>query len=286
MSPEEGRGRPSGEGSPSPAGRSPRGRLLLLAAGALVLLLVVAGGLVLWRSLEDTLSATATATDSINAGPDSLVRIVNGLGQVSVEGEGDLRSVEFEVTKHATGPDPATARQRSAEVPVDISREEGEISLTTGGGGGTGADYELRVPSSAAVKVESAAGDVEVSAVNGDVEVLAEAGDVTLRGGRGSVTVEAPQGDVNISDVRTDTGQMKLTVGAGDVELADLSLGTLEAGVEAGDVTLSGRFSGGGRVLVGTGDIVVRLPSEDTRELTLEARVGGVVREESPEKER
>ena len=56
--------------------------------------------------------------------------------------------------------------------------------------------------------------------------------------------------------------------------------------MEAGNVTLSGRFSGGGRVLVETGDIIVRLPAGDTRELTLEARVGGVVREESPEKER
>jgi hypothetical protein len=56
-------------------------------------------------------------------------------------------------------------------------------------------------------------------------------------------------------------------------------VGTLEASVEAGTVTLSGRFSGGGRVSVQTGDIIARLPPEDTRDLTLETRVGSVLRE-------
>jgi hypothetical protein len=65
----------------------------------------------------------------------------------------------------------------------------------------------------------------------------------------------------------------------GDVSLEDLILGTLEASVEAGDVTFSGRFSGGGRVTVETGDIVARLPPEDTRDLTLETRIGSVLRE-------
>jgi hypothetical protein len=49
--------------------------------------------------------------------------------------------------------------------------------------------------------------------------------------------------------------------------------------LEAGDVTLSGRFSGGGRVTVETGDIIARLPPEDTRDLTLETCLGSVLRE-------
>ena len=99
----------------------------------------------------------------------------------------------------------------------------------------------------------------------------------------GSSTVEAPQGDVAISGVSTDTGQMELEVGSGDVTLQDVVVGTLEAQVEAGDVALSGRFSGGGRVFVETGDINANLPPEDTKELTLEAWVGEVLREAPPE---
>src|SRR3712207_7426883 len=52
-----------------------------------------------------------------------------------------------------------------------------------------------------------------------------------------------------------------------------------EARVETGDVTLSGRFSGGGRVSVETGDIIAGPPPEDTRDLTLQTRVGSVLRE-------
>jgi hypothetical protein len=91
--------------------------------------------------------------------------------------------------------------------------------------------------------------------------------------------VEAPRGDVAVEDVGTETGQIELEVGSGDVELRNLIVGTLEASIEAGSVTLSGRFSGSGRIFVETGGIIANLPPEDTRELTLETRVGEVVRE-------
>jgi hypothetical protein len=93
--------------------------------------------------------------------------------------------------------DPAAAKQRASEVPVNVSREDSKIVIETEGGEDTGADYTLRVP----------------------------------------------------------TG------------------GSVEAGV----VTLSGRFSGGGRVTVETGDIIARLPPEDTRDLTRKTRLGSVL---------
>jgi DUF4097 and DUF4098 domain-containing protein YvlB len=111
------------------------------------------------------------------------------------------------------------------------------------------------------------------------LKVLAEAGDVTVRNAGSDVTVAAPRGDVVIDDVSTETGQVELEVGSGDVALRDLIVGTLEASVEAGSVTLSGRFSGSGRIFVETGAITANLPPEDTRELTLETRVGQVMRE-------
>jgi hypothetical protein len=90
------------------------------------------------------------------------------------------------------------------------------------------------------------------------VTVGAEAGDVRVWDVGGDVKVEAPRADVSVGDVNTDTGS---------------------ANLEAGDVTLSGRFSGGGRVTVESGDIIARLPPEDTRDLTLETRLGSVLRE-------
>lgn len=256
-----------------------------LAISVLLLAVVVAGGLFLWRSLGDTLSGTSEAGDSLgSAGPEPSIRLANGLGQISIEGVENLEAIEYEATKHAVARDPASAQERASEVGVDVSREGSDFEIETSGGRNTGADYALRVPPGSSVDVSSEAGSVEVSGLSGSTSVAAEAGDVSVRDAEGSISVEAPAGDVEIEDVNTETGQVNLEVGSGDVDLTNLVIGTLEAGVESGDASLMGRFSGGGRILVETGNINVAVPSEDARDLSLEARIGAVEREE-PEDE-
>jgi hypothetical protein len=268
------------EAPPRDRGRASRTSPLLLLLAVLILALLAVAALLLWRSLGDSIPGTSVAKDSIDsAGPKPHVRLTNAAGQVSVEGVEGSESVEYEATRYATGSDPATAKQQASEVPVDISREDSKITIETDGGRDTGADYALRMPAGGSVEIESEAGDVEVSGLTGNVKVAAEAGDVTIGSVGGGVNVSVPQGDVTIANVNTDTGGAELDVGSGDVLLEDLILGTLEAGVEAGSVTLSGRFSGDGRVSVGTGDIIAKLPAEDTRDLTLQTRVGSVLRE-------
>jgi hypothetical protein len=266
-------------GDPARRGGWPRLSPLLLLLAVLLLAFLAVAAMILWRSMGDTLSGTSVTKDSIDSGPEPRVRLTNGAGQVRVEGVDGLESVEYEVTKYAVGPDPAAAKKEASEVPVDLSRDDSTFVLETDGGRDTGANYVLRMPSRGAVEVESEAGDVEVAGLSGNVRVLAEAGDVTVQGVGGGVRVESPQGDVAISDINTETGQTELEVGSGDVSLRDVIVGTLEAHVESGDVALSGRFSGSGRIFVETGDITANLPPEDTRELTLETRVGKVVRE-------
>jgi hypothetical protein len=281
------RGEPEGTSSRQDATRVERGRgrpsrvsPLLVLLAVLVLGLVVLAAILIWRSLGESVPGTSVAKDSIDSdGPEPHVRLTNAAGRVSVEGVEDSRSVEYEATRYAMAADPAAAKQRASEVPVDISREDSKIVIETDGDDDTGADYDLRIPAGGSVEVESEAGDVEISGLTGNVTVDAEAGDVRVRDVGGSVNVEAPQGDVTVANVNTDTGGTELEVGSGDIALEDLILGTLEAGVEAGSVTLSGRFSGGGRVSVETGDIIDRLPAEDTRDLTLQTHVGRVLRE-------
>ncbi len=268
------------EPTPRDRRRPYRASPLLLLLAVLILVLLAVAALLLWRSIGDSISGTSVAKDSIDsAGPKPHVHLTNAAGQVRVEGVEGSESVEYEATRYAMGSDPATAKQRASEVPVDISREDSEITIKTDGGRDTGADYALRMPAGGSVEIESESGDVEVSGLTGNIRVDAEAGDVTIDGVGGGVDVSAPQGDVTIANVNTDTGEAELDVGSGDVFLEDLILGTLEAGVEAGSVTLSGRFSGDGRVSVETGDIIARLPAEDTRDLTLQTRVGSVLRE-------
>lgn len=255
-------------------------------AGVLLLALLLAGGLFLWRSFGDTLSGTSAASDSLDSGPEPEISLTNGSGQIRVEAVEDLEAIEYEVVKHAVARDPASARERASQVEVDVSREGSNFEIRTGGGRNTGADYDLRVPPGASVEIESEAGSVEVSGLSGNTSVVAEAGDVSITNAGGSIDVQAPMGDVRIEGVNTETGQVNLAVGSGNLDLTDLVIGTLEASIESGDATLSGRFSGGGRVLVQTGSINVDLPPEDARDLSLEARIGTVEREDGgPEDE-
>ena len=265
---ERGRGRPS---------RIPP---LLLVLAVLILALIAVVAVFLWRSFGESVPGTSVAKDSIDsAGPQPRVQLTNAAGQVRVEGVEGSGSVEYEAKRYAMAADPAAAKQRASEVPVDISREDSKVVIETDGGDDTGADYTLEMPAGGSVEVLSEAGDVEVSGLSGNVTVEAQAGDVTVGDLGGGVRVEAPQGDVAVADVNTDTGGAEIEAGSGDVYLKDLILGTLEASVEAGTVTLSGRFSGGGRVSVETGGIIARLPAGDTRDLTLQTRVGSVLRE-------
>ena len=265
---------------PTNRGRPSRTSPLLLLLAVLILALLAVAAVLLWRSLDDSISGTSVAKDSIDsAGPEPRVRLTNAAGQVRVEGVEGSEAVEYEATRYAMGSDPASAKQQASEVPVDISREDSTITIETDGGRDTGADYDLRIPTGGSVEIQSEAGDVEVSGLTGNVNVAAEAGDVTVNNVGGGISVTVPQGDVTVANVNTDTGGAELEVGSGDVFLEDLILGTLETGVEAGSVTLSGRFSGDGRVSVETGDIIARLPAEDTRDLTLQTHVGRVLRE-------
>jgi DUF4097 and DUF4098 domain-containing protein YvlB/nitrate reductase NapE component len=256
---------------------------VFLAVGLFLLALLLAGGLFLWRSLGDTLSGTSAASDSLDSGPEPSIRLSNGHGQISIEGVEDLEAIEYEATKHSVARDPASAQERAADIEVDISRDGSDFDIATSGGRNTGADYAVRVPPGASVEVSSEAGRVEVSGLSGSTSVVAEAGDVSVRDAGGSISVEAPAGDVEIENVTTETGQVNLEVGSGDVDLTDLVIGTLEAGIESGDASLSGRFSGGGRIFVQTGNINVAVPSEDARNLSLEARIGAVERDEAGE---
>jgi len=254
---------------------------LTILAVLLLLVLLVIAAVFLLRVLGDEVPGASVAKDSIDAGREPRVSITNGPGDVAVEGADGPEAVEYEVTRYAVAGDPEAARSAASEVPVDVVREGSAVTLETDGGGETGADYAVRMPAGGGVEVEAEEGDVGVTGLDGNVTVRAQSGDVTVRDAAGDVTVEAERGDVTVGGMRTDTGNLELTVGAGDVTLDDLTVGTLEAVVGAGDVTLSGRFSGEGRVSVETGDITADLPSGDATNLALETLVGGVSRESS-----
>lgn len=266
------------------SGRPQRALLPAVIAGFLLLSLVV-GGILLWLSYSDRVGGTSVFEDSIESGPEPVVRLTNGPGQVRVEGVEGLESVEVSARRYARGRNPAVAKENASGVPVNVAGEGLELEISSDRGRGTGVDYDVRVPPSSVIEVESAAGDVTVSGLENDVTVLAESGDVSVEDVRSSIVIGAQAGDVSVESLSTETGNAEISVGSGDLTLTDLVVGVLEANVEVGDVSLLGRFSGSGSVSVETGSIDVRLPSEDAKDLNLEARVGEVTREDEQESE-
>ena len=250
-----------------------------VAAAGLLLLALVVGGILLWLSYGDRVGGTSVYEDSIDSGPEPEVHLTNGPGQVSIEGVEGMENVEISAKRYARGRNPSAAKENASGVPVDVAGESSNIELSSAGGRGTGVDYDLKVPPGSTVAVESEVGDVDISGLENDVTVLARSGDVSVKDGRGSLRIESQGGDVTVESVRTETGNAEISVDSGDLELKNLVFGILEASVKAGDVSLMGRFSGSGRILVETGSIDSQLPSEDAKDLDLEARVGEVVRE-------
>ena len=247
----------------------------------LLLLAFLIGLVLLWLSYGDSAGGTSVFEDSIETGPEPVVRLTNGPGRVSIEGVDGLENAEISAKRYARGRNTAAAKENAADVPVRVSSGEGSaLEISSDGGSGTGVDYALRVPPGTVVEVESEAGNVTVSGLDNDVTVRAESGDVSVEDVRGSIGIEASRGDVTVESVSTETGNAEILVGSGDLEIENLVVGILEARVESGDVALLGRLSGSGLVFVETGSISVRLPSEDTNDLTLETRVGEVVRED------
>lgn len=265
-------------------GRQARGLVPVVVVGLLLLALVV-GGILLWLSYGDRAGGASVYEDSIESGPEPVVRLVNGPGRARIEGVEGQENVEISARRYAHGRTPAAAKENAADVPVNVTSEDSTIELSSDGGRRTGVDYNLRVPSGSTVEVESEAGDIEVSSLDNTVTVLARSGDVSVEDIQGSIGIESQAGDVTVESVSTETGNAEINVGSGDLEITDLVVGILEAHVVAGDVALLGRFSGSGSVSVETGSIDVRLPSEDAKDLTFKARVGQVSRDDEQEPE-
>ena len=255
-----------------------RPRLVPVAGSLLLLLVLLIGGIVLWFSYGDRAGGASVYEDTIDSGAEPVIHLTNGPGRVRVEGVDGLENVEISAKRYARGHNPTAAKENASDVPINISNETSTLEISSDGG--TGVDYDLRVPPGSTLEIDAEAGDVDVSGLDNGVTVRAQSGDVSVEDVQGSINVEAPQGDVTVKSVSTETGNAEITVGSGDLELENIHLGILEARVQTGDATLSGRFSGSGRVLVETGSISVQLPSEDTNDLTFETRVGEVVRQD------
>ena len=122
-------------------------------------------------------------------------------------------------------------------------------------------DFEVTVPSSAAVSVTDGSGSLDIRDV-GAISVVDGSGEVNIRGARGDVKVRDGSGQIEISDV---TGNVDIRDGSGSIDVDNVS----------GSVVIDGDGSGSVDVRNVRGDFEVRRKGSGGIDYD---RIGGSVR--------
>ena len=143
--------------------------------------------------------------------------------------------------------------------------------------GSGGGDLQLTMPTTMALRISGAQGDVDAKGLQGEVSVELVNGSIELTGGRGLVTLRTVNGDIEAHSVQ---GRMEFhTVGGdleisqvsgdlvaesigGDVQLQGVEAADVQASTVSGDVTYDGSVRDGGHYVLSShsGDIAFAMP--------------------------
>lgn len=156
---------------------------------------------------------------------------------------------------------------------------------------GVSVDYEIVIPASAKVSVETASGAVSISGSRSDVRIETGSGAIRADVASGHVDVRASSGSVRVSGameslaVRTESGSIvaeaeslasvQASSGSGSVSVSGVR-GTVRAETGSGRITLDGRVTGDWAVRSRSGSVTIRVPADSRFELSARSRSGSV----------
>lgn len=226
----------------------------LLAAAALVL-----GTLTLSAErLEEEFNKTVPAKAGV------LVVVENQNGSVTVEAW-DRDEVRIQATRYVEAGSKSTAQSAMTELKVEVSASDGTVSVRTVGPRGSdggfwgwmsgsdvnyGVKYQITVPRSASLDVDTVNGRVVVNDVSGEMKLGSTNGKIEVRGGSGRVDASTTNGGI-YAQLRAASGGMRFSTTNGSVELdlpaalaANLDVATTNGSIKTDfPVTVSGTFS-------------------------------------------
>lgn len=209
----------------------------------------------------------ATTTDVAWKGAERLL-LVNTYGNIIVRGEADLTgAARATVTKTAWADSDSAARLVLQQVFLVSQVENGacrvEIIAPNDAPGRLTVDYEIVVPQSIAVDIQTSYGGVEATGVSPALVARSQSGRLTVRrpwaDGSGEARLTTTSGDVLLDGWNTTSGGLRVETTSGDVEAQDIHCGReLILTSRSGDITLTGG-SAGTRARVETGSGAARL---------------------------
>jgi hypothetical protein len=167
--------------------------------------------------------------------PGALVRISTGLGDISVDGSGDVKQLRVVVRKTAFAMTEDEARSRASAATVNVQQSGREVSLQAEPKGrrdsSTRVSFEVHLPRNVALDLRTERGDVHVNGITGDVAAGDTRGDIDLRDIGGNVRVDLGRGDARVSEAK---GNVHVSGKGSEVEVTDVG----------GAATIDGEFYG------------------------------------------
>jgi len=201
---------------------------------------------------------TVTGSFAVTGAVDLDVWTTNG--RVTVKGVEGLTTVEVTATVRSRGDSLIDAAARAAQVVVEMGHTGNHIELEYDASAHpwdvrryTGVDFEVTVPTTVDIEVDTSNGRVTVSDVtgildlstsNGAIEVTTVVGETTASTSNGAIRIEAYEGVLRLD---TSNGRIEMTEAAGAVDArasngAITFAGTLIEGVEHRMRTSNGRI--------------------------------------------
>ena len=241
-------------------------------------------------------TATITRTIPMEAGGEFTLSNISG--DITVRGvDGD--DLTILATKRVSGGDSRDADEALRRVEVDIRQRGNRVMVETEyrrtrGDSRVSVDYEIGVPRSIGVRIESIAGDVSVEGVDGRTRVEVVGGEVRLTSLARLVEAEAIAGNIILRDVASnDELTVDLVAGsltaegvraprfeastvAGSITLIGVESRRVEVDTLAGSVTFEGPLASDGRYEFGShsGRVLLRVPDGSGFELEAESFSG------------
>lgn len=235
---------------------------------------------------DRTLQVNGSVSLDITTGSGDITVRTGGSNQVVVHGtvQGNnewFSSSDAAVHRAASNP-PIQQTGNSIRIGYDLPEDvRRHISI----------EYEITVPTDAAVEAHSGSGNVTVEGVRHDVRSSTGSGDVRLRDIGGQVHMQTGSGNINAQnvgapfyaqtgsgDVEGDingTGDAEVQTGSGTIRVRGLK-GGLRARTGSGGVTAEGQVSGPWRIHSGSGDINLRLSANSAFNLDVHTSSGSI----------
>jgi len=229
--------------------------------GVISFLLCALFGVVSAHGYEETVMQNFLVQEGV------LVSVSNIQGRVSVEGHGE-NVVNMVATKSVEGVSEERAREMLSRVAVRTEVNEEGVRITTDLSGtflnslftwrSPRVDYQLAVPFTSRVEVETVSGEVNITDLRNVTEARTVSGKISVRGAGGKLNLETVSGKVVVGRLlgdlvlRTISGNVELEIPLGDAfieaQISSVSGGVLlflsgEEGVKLSVETVSGRFS-------------------------------------------